>query len=819
MNKGYILKKIIPLIYVLFFSCVMVTLAIKWEKKEHFEKNLCINEVCEKSFSYYKLTGANCGYIELYNPTEEILSLEDYYITNDKQNKDTRAYLKGLSIAPKGYLLLTTTGMPYKEGGIHIPVLMEDGEETIYLLNTSGVVIDSVKLPQLEDNISYFRKADGSSYWDMGESTPGIDNKNSYYQASLKEPIFSLESGFYQDEKYLELSFADCEDEKLPDLEGKIGADVKIVYTTDGSLPTSDNGMEYTEPISLQKLSERKNIYANRTDTSVGYLEEVIKQAEQIVPGYTIPEDTLDKAVVIRAAVINRHSGSASKVVTKSYFMDYQQKKGYDDLAVVSLVTAPENLFDHDTGIYITGDFWERTGPNDQPWEFWYTNYNQTGPTWERPAQIEFFDVERELVWRQSLGIAVRGLSSRAYAQKGFRLHAREEMDGNKYITHTFFDEEDALETLQLTNGGNDTDTKIKDYLMSELIPDRAFSNPKMIPCAVFLNGEYWGMYYIAQNYDESYIHTYYGVDEDNVIIIKNGDVKEGTAEDLEDYHAFEEYVIHTDFSIQDNYQELCRKMDIQSYLDYYCTQIYISRKRDWPHTNFALWKSRTIGDSAYEDGRWRWMLFDVNTEEGELEEYLVEFDTIAEVDFHNEMFHALMQIPEVKKQFVITMMDLYNGYFKDEKVLPLIDNYEQKRKEAMLLNLDRFYGENKGEDTFEAGINSIRNFFFQRKEYMFSYMKTDLDLQGEVADISLQTNLPEAGNVEINTLNAEFDNGSWQGYYFTDYPIVLNATAKDGYAFVGWEGDVESTKTRIEVPLDYDGVEIRAVYQKVQAQ
>ena len=106
-----------------------------------------------------------------------------------------------------------------------------------------------------------------------------------------------------------------------------------------------------------------------------------------------------------------------------------------------------------------------------------------------------------------------------------------------------------------------------------------------------------------------------------------------------------------------------------------------------------------------------------------------------------------------------------------------------------------------------------------QRKEYMFSYMKTDLDLQGEVADISLQTNLPEAGNVEINTLNAEFDNGSWQGYYFTDYPIVLNATAKDGYAFVGWEGDVESTENQIEVPLDYDGVEIRAVYQKVQSQ
>lgn len=180
MKKWHIKKSIIPLIYVLFFSCVIVTMVLEWEKKEHFEKNLCINEVCEKSFSYYKLTGANCGYIELYNPTEEILSLDDYYITNDKQNKETRAYLKGLSIEPKEYLLLTTTGMPYMEGERHIPILMEPGEETIYLLNGSGVVMDCVELPQLEDNISYFRKTDGSSYWNIGESTPGKSNENSF---------------------------------------------------------------------------------------------------------------------------------------------------------------------------------------------------------------------------------------------------------------------------------------------------------------------------------------------------------------------------------------------------------------------------------------------------------------------------------------------------------------------------------------------------------------------------------------------------------------------------------------------------------------
>lgn len=816
------IKRIIPLLAVTLVSVFAVSQMIKCEETEHFEKGLCINEVCEKSYAYHQLTGAFCGYIELYNPSTEELFLDNYYVTNDKKKTDNRTYLKGLSINPKGYLLLMADGSNFIEGETHIPVLLEEKEETVYLLNNSGVIVDFVDVPKLDENVSYFRKSDGSSIWISGETTPGIDNQKSDLQKSLQEPIFSINSGFYHENSYLELSVSkeeigvySSEKRIFEEKTSGEGADIQIIYTIDGSLPGVDNGILYTEPLHLGELSKRKTLYANRQDVSAGFLEEQIKEAGQEPPGYKSPGDDLDKAVIVRAAVINRHSGSTSKVVTQSYFIGYQDKEAYDGMPVISLVTSPENLFDAYKGIYVLGDFWNRTGPNEEPWEFWCANYTQTGPTWKRPAQIEYFDENKELKWTQTLEISVRGLSSRSYAQKGFLIQARKNLDGNSYITYPFWGDGDELKSMQLSNSGNDTDTKLKDYLMSELLPDRKFSNPKMIPCQLFLNGEYWGMYFVTQNYDKQYIQNYYGVDRENVVIIKNGDVKEGTAKDLQDYHEFERFVIETDFSQKKNFQELCDVMDIQSYLDYYCTQIYISRKRDWPQDNFALWKSRERGTGPYEDGKWRWMLFDVNTEEGELEDYLANFDSIAEVDFHNQVFHALLQIPEVKKQFVLTMMDLYNGYFRAEHATPYIDFYESAYEQAMLLQLERFYGDNKGQKEFETAVNSIRNFLIERPNYIFHYMKEDLLLEGDLAKLIIQTNISEAGEVMINTLKADLSDGNWEGYYYTDYAVTLNAIEKEGFVFKGWEGDISSRELQIEIPMKPDGISVKAVYEK----
>ena len=65
-----------------------------------------------------------------------------------------------------------------------------------------------------------------------------------------------------------------------------------------------------------------------------------------------------------------------------------------------------------------------------------------------------------------------------------------------------------------------------------------------------------------------------------------------------------------------EDYERLCQMIDIQSYIDYMCAEIYISNV-DWPGNNYEMWRSASVTDRPYEDGRWRWMLYDTEFSSG----------------------------------------------------------------------------------------------------------------------------------------------------------------------------------------------------------
>jgi hypothetical protein len=61
----------------------------------------------------------------------------------------------------------------------------------------------------------------------------------------------------------------------------------------------------------------------------------------------------------------------------------------------------------------------------------------------------------------------------------------------------------------------------------------------------------------------------------------------------------------------------------------------------------------------------------------------------------------------------------------------------------------------------------------------------------------------------------------SWSGKYFTDYPVTVKATAKEGYRFDHWEVTgatvADTTSDEITVPVS-EGVTIKAVYAQGSA-
>ncbi len=158
--------------------------------------------------------------------------------------------------------------------------------------------------------------------------------------------------------------------------------------------------------------------------------------------------------------------------------------------------------------------------------------------------------------------------------------------------------------------------TKFRDVLNQRLVENRDIGILRAIPCQVFLNGEYWGLYNLQEWVGGSYIENNYGVPKENTVVIKNAKVVDGEEEDYQLYEQVVDFAENHDLSLCENYEKMKSYLDIQSYIDYYCFQIYVANC-DSVTNNYARWRSKTVKDHEYQDGRWRWILYDIDDSAG----------------------------------------------------------------------------------------------------------------------------------------------------------------------------------------------------------
>ena len=113
-------------------------------------------------------------WIELYNSTDETITITDYAIYDDATNKYK---LPSASIPAKGFLVLMCddTGT-----GLNTNFKLTSDGETVYLENASGELIDQVEFPDMGEGQSYGRYPDGSATLLVsGSTSQGISNNDS----------------------------------------------------------------------------------------------------------------------------------------------------------------------------------------------------------------------------------------------------------------------------------------------------------------------------------------------------------------------------------------------------------------------------------------------------------------------------------------------------------------------------------------------------------------------------------------------------------------------------------------------------------------
>lgn len=538
-----------------------------------------------------------------------------------------------------------------------------------------------------------------------------ISGKSSVIEDEVKGIFFSRESGFYEEE--FDLSIWAPEGE--------------VYYTLDGSDPTNES-LKYEKPIHISDASSNENVYSNRTDVSTGFREDLLGYSV-----YSVPKEPVDKCTVVRAVVCHE-DGSYSKVKTASYFVGFDDRHYYDKFNVVSITTDPDNLFGYEKGIYVTGkafdellesglldddDYWAKPY-----WWWWESNYSH-GKHEEVPASCQFYDTNHRLRLSQTCGVKIHGGGTRGVNPKSLNLYARKEYGPHDYFVSDFFGTGFYPKRVTLFNGGDNYNAKIKDVIVSDLCQGLDVATMDFVPYVLFLDGEYWGCYWLNEKYDEEYFSFHYGVFPEDVAVVKDDELECGEYADYVSYEDLYEFVEEHDMSNADNYKYFEERVDVDSFLDYYASLLWLSRCGDWPESNFALWKSKKIDNGKYYDGKWRYMIFDVNS--GGIHADLVNYDSFENAVEQNEFFESLMNNKELKNKLLDRIEELNETTFSEDKIVTEMAYVHNILDEQMKINNERFWGDGAYE-MYVADFYNVETFFLNRHNYIYEMTKIHRD-------------------------------------------------------------------------------------------
>ena len=527
--------------------------------------DIYINEICAKNTTIAAGDGAYYDWVELYNDGDENVDISGFGLS-DSETKPFKYTFPNNSIVPaKGYLLIFCDKDAAKTNSSIAGFGLSTDGDSVFLSSPANGIADSVVFGSIGPDISYGRlDTDKDLFFYFDVMSP--EGPNTVNNILVNKPVFSNDSGFYDSEFSLGIS---CD-------EG-----CRIYYTTDGSTPTTVS-TPYTGNIRIYDATGNNNYLSAKTNIVIG-------------SGYTAPREKVDKAMIVNAIAVN-DNGKASKTVTGTFFVGSSMKDKYSNELVISLVTDEQNLFDDETGIYVTGNTytdWHRNNPNSStPSYFQPANYHNKGKEWERPATVQVFSKtadRSEMVLSGNIGIRIHGGASRAWAQKSFSFYARSEYGASKleydfYKDVPFWDDSNIVkfDSIMIRNAGNDNETlRFRDKLDQKLFEGRNVALQAMTPAVVFINGEYWGHYELTEKLSDYYIQSHYGVNEDDVCMIKNNELEEGSEAGLQEWQDLCAWVSATDFSIPDNYALISEKIDIQSFIDYMSLEIYISNNEE----------------------------------------------------------------------------------------------------------------------------------------------------------------------------------------------------------------------------------------------
>jgi hypothetical protein len=703
--------------------------------------SLVINELMASNVDEFISPAFNFdGWVELYNPTQKAVELGGVRVSN---TAETWTMPQTAGVVPaQGYKVVWFDS---NDGNANnAPFKLDTDGGTVVFMTAAGQEIARQAYPAAMERTSYARTTDGGPTWaTVDKATPGASNNGVKAAAQqLDAPVVNLPSQLFTGTLSVQVT---------------IPAGTTLRYTTDGTLPTPENGA---------------------TSANGRF--------------------TVDGTQCLRFRLFsNDGSRLPSRVTTRTYI--YNSENFY--LPVVSVVTDPSFLYDKEIGLFAKG-------PNGRPGNGQPDNCNWN-MNWERPANFSFITADGQMALNQDVDIEMAGGWSRADTPHSFKLKGSKELGGNKNLNYPFFEQKPYIRnrTLQIRNGGGDVRSgRFKDPALQYILLSSGLDvdGQSYQPVHEFINGQYMGVLNMREPNNKHYVYANYGWDDDQIDQFEmspdSGYVQKcGTGESWRDLMALSE-----DAANSSTYDAICQLLDIDAYINYMAAELYLCHW-DWPQNNVKGFRNTGGGryrfvvfdlDNAltfdYDPKIWGTPPFETFFNKGRQYTYDQLYPTslgciTADIDFV-QLFGNLLQNEGFKRRFIDAYCIMGGSVFLPERVNTIVDELQSRVQQAHSAT-------SWSASNIKSGLAGHPERAIQRIKDFATFGLS----ASEPQHLTL-TSTVEGARLFIN--DQEVPTGHFDGQLFP--PFTLRAEAPGGYRFLNWQqvgGDFRSSSASTSLP------------------
>jgi len=288
-------------------------------------------------------------------------------------------------------------------------------------------------------------------------------------------------------------------------------------------------------------------------------------------------------------------------------------------------------------------------------------------------------------------------------------------------------------------------------------------------------------------------------------------EIKEGDAIECDE---FNEWMEANDLSMPENYAYFKENVDVNQMMNYWLVEMYISNY-DWPDNNMMIWRDRNDVNA-----KWRWMLYDLDSSTGYgASSSLPEYNALTHALYPNSEFwpnrppstlwlRKLVENEAFLNEFAQRHLSFGQILFAPSRVDTIVDSIANSFRTEMSAHID--FWNNAAEEwsmddrepsggsleNWEAFLIQYKDFFAERFTYIPKHYQERLDFE-DTYDLEINYDDNSGGKVFFheNKMKVPYN---YQGEYFKNRPIRIEAIANEGYVFVKWK-EINKRNARLD--------------------